>query len=142
MQSVFTATKDLDLLVGGDAENVRRACEALDAFGVTSAIVEAFRAAAEDEVVWFGVPPARVDLLKSAGGVDFDAAYERRAQMVSSGIEVPVVAIRRKAASKHQMTKGPHRAFRAVARGGERGRKPEAWGASSRNVRARRARQS
>ena len=87
------ATKDLDLLVGGDAENVRRACEALDAFGVTSAIVEAFRAAAEDEVVWFGVPPARVDLLKSAGGVDFEAAYERRAQMVSSGIDVPVVAI-------------------------------------------------
>jgi hypothetical protein len=45
------ATKDLDLLVGGDAENVRRACEALDAFGVTSPIVEAFRAAADDEIV-------------------------------------------------------------------------------------------
>jgi hypothetical protein len=31
---------------------------------------QSFRVAADDEIVWFGVPPARVDLLKSAGGVD------------------------------------------------------------------------
>ena len=37
----------------------------------SAAIVESFRAAKHDDVVWFGVPPARGELLKSADGIDF-----------------------------------------------------------------------
>lgn len=87
------ATTDLDLLVGDDAENVRRACDALAAFGASAAIVESFRSANYDDVVWFGVPPARVDLLKSADGIVFARAYERRSHFNSGGVMVPVVAI-------------------------------------------------
>jgi hypothetical protein len=87
------ATKDLDLLVGDDADNVSRACDALAAFGASAAIVESFRAAKYDDVVWFGVPPARVDLLKSAEGIEFASAYGRRAHFSSGGVMVPVVAI-------------------------------------------------
>ncbi len=87
------ATKDLDLLVADAAENVRRACEALTAFGAPAKVVEGFRNAASDEVVWFGVPPARIDLLKSAGNVDFERAYERRVEMANGGITVTVVGI-------------------------------------------------
>jgi len=39
------------------------------------------------------VPPARIDLLKSADGVDFDRAYEQRAHMTSSGLTIAVVGI-------------------------------------------------
>jgi hypothetical protein len=87
------ATKDLDLLLDADAENVSRACRALAAFGAPGAIIEGFRHAARDEVVWFGVPPARVDLLKSASGVDFDQAYARRACMMNGELAVPIVSI-------------------------------------------------
>jgi hypothetical protein len=44
------ATKDLDLLVEADPQNVRQACEALAAFGAPVAIIDAFRNAASDEV--------------------------------------------------------------------------------------------
>lgn len=87
------ATKDLDLLLAGTSENVSLACRALAAFGAPPLVVEGLRSAALDEVVWFGVPPARIDLLKSAGGVDFDAAYARRVQMHIRGLDVQIVGI-------------------------------------------------
>ncbi len=87
------ATKDLDLLIADDAENVARACMALAAFGVPDAIVEGLRAATPDEVVWFGVPPARVDLLKSATGVAFEAAYSRKLPMRVGTLTVTVASI-------------------------------------------------
>jgi hypothetical protein len=59
------ATKDLDLLLADDPDNVERACRALGAFGATPATIEALRHSDNDEVVWFGVPPVRVDLLRA-----------------------------------------------------------------------------
>lgn len=87
------ATKDLDLLLAGDAVNVERACQALGAFGAAPATIEALRSSANDEVVWFGVPPVRVDLLKSAPGVDFDLAFARRVVMQTSDLTLPVVSL-------------------------------------------------
>jgi hypothetical protein len=87
------ATKDLDVLIADTADNVGRACQALTAFGAPALVVEGLRKSAHDEVVWFNVPPARIDLLKSAGGVDFDAAYERREQMQIGNVDVAVVGI-------------------------------------------------
>ncbi len=87
------ATKDLDVLVGDSPENVARVCDALAAFGAPSTVVDSLRHAAHDEVVWFGIPPARVDLLKSAGPVDFDEAYGRRAHMKAGSIDVAIVGL-------------------------------------------------
>lgn len=87
------ATKDLDILIADDPENVARACKALAAFGAPQAIVDGLRAAAHDEVIWFGVPPARVDLLKSAGGVDFSAAYKRHSTMNAGALTVAVAGL-------------------------------------------------
>jgi hypothetical protein len=87
------ATKDLDILLGADPGNVRRACDALEAFGAPDSIVEGLRKALDDEIVWFGVPPARVDLLKTANGIDFERAYERRATTTVETLAVTVVGI-------------------------------------------------
>lgn len=87
------ATKDLDLLLAGDLENVQRACHALDAFGAGPGTVEGLRHAAADDVVWFGVPPVRVDLLKSVPGIEFDDAYARHSRMEVGTFTVPVVGI-------------------------------------------------
>lgn len=87
------ATKDLDLLLADDPDNIERACKALGAFGAAPATIEALRHSASDEVVWFGVPPVRVDLLKSAPGIDFDIAFARRVSMAASEVSVPLVGL-------------------------------------------------
>ncbi|HEY4102572.1 MAG TPA: hypothetical protein VGM44_01735 [Polyangiaceae bacterium] len=59
-------TKDLDLLVSGRGDNLERVASALAAFGAPQQIVEAARSMAATEIVHFGIPPVRVDLLRSA----------------------------------------------------------------------------
>jgi hypothetical protein len=87
------ATKDIDLLLDDEHDNVERACRALSDFGAPPTIVEGLRQAAVDEVVWFGVPPARVDLLKSAPGVDFEGAFARHVQLSANELSIPVVGL-------------------------------------------------
>jgi hypothetical protein len=87
------ATKDLDLLVADDPANVERTCQALVAFGAAPATIQALRRSANDEIVWFGVPPVRVDLLKSAAGIDFSTAYTRCVRMAAGDLAIPVVGL-------------------------------------------------
>jgi hypothetical protein len=67
-------TKDMDLWIGPDPENVARANRALAEFG-SPHLLEAGR---PDEVLQLGVAPNRIDLLQDPDGVDFDEAWSRR----------------------------------------------------------------
>jgi hypothetical protein len=80
------ATKDLDLWLEAEPENVRRACGALRTFGVPASIVEELRAATPDEIVWLGRAPARVDLLLRLPGVEFAVAWPRRVDVEIEGV--------------------------------------------------------
>jgi hypothetical protein len=71
-------TKDLDLWIGTDAANLARVAKALAAFGAPAQIVLQAAALAEDEFLFLGVPPARVDLLRQIPGVEFEDAWPRR----------------------------------------------------------------
>jgi hypothetical protein len=66
-------TKDMDLWIGPDAENVARANRALAEFG-SPTLLDPARA---DEILQLGVAPNRIDLLRETG-LDFDAAWARR----------------------------------------------------------------
>jgi hypothetical protein len=59
------ATKVLDVLLGGDDENLQRAARALARYGAPPNVVEATRTLAENEVAYLGSPPLRVDLLRT-----------------------------------------------------------------------------
>jgi hypothetical protein len=85
-------TKDLDLLLDPDPDNIARACRALLEFGAHPDVVNHLEAAVEDEVVWIGHPPLRVDFLKDAPGVDFAAAWTRRVVSTWGGVTVNVMA--------------------------------------------------
>jgi hypothetical protein len=87
------ATKDLDLLLADDPDNIERACRALEEFGAASSTIDSLRRSANDEVVWFGVPPARVDLLRSLPSIDFDAAFARHAPMEANELTLPIVGL-------------------------------------------------
>lgn len=87
------ATKDLDLWVSG-GENLERVALALTDFGVPAAIIGQARSLGDDEVLFFGRSPLRVDLLRSISGVSFDAARVRAVRMKLGDREgVPVIHI-------------------------------------------------
>lgn len=67
-------TKDLDLWIDPGPENVRRANEALAAFGSPHLLT----LGDPDEILQLGLPPNRIDLLRSAGPVTFEEAWRER----------------------------------------------------------------
>jgi hypothetical protein len=84
-------TKDLDLWVEPTQANLARAVAALDDFGAPPQALADLVNSGDDEIVWFGAPPARVDLLKLIPGVGFDAAYGRRVETTWEGVGVAVI---------------------------------------------------
>lgn len=62
-------TKDIELLIEASPENLDRVALALEEFGAPRQAVDDVRTCAVDEIVWFGSPPGRVDILKSIPGV-------------------------------------------------------------------------
>jgi hypothetical protein len=86
-------TKDIDLWIRDDPENVRRLGVALTKFGVPETVLEAIMAGSPDEIAWFGVPPTRVDILRRVDGGTFSDAYDRRVQASWGGVVVPIVSL-------------------------------------------------
>ena len=66
-------TKDMDLWIGPEPENVERANRALAAFGSPSLLDPGRR----DEILQLGVAPNRIDLLRETG-LEFDQAWRNR----------------------------------------------------------------
>jgi predicted nucleotidyltransferase len=87
------ATKDIDLWVAGDDANLARVASALAAFGAPSSVVDQTRRMTADEIVYMGVAPLRVDVLRSISGVEFEDAFSRRAVTEWDGITVSVIGI-------------------------------------------------
>lgn len=61
-------TKDLDLWLDAERNNIDLACSAVPRFGVPNDIVEDLRMARPDEIVWMGRVPARIDFLQAVPG--------------------------------------------------------------------------
>lgn len=87
------ATKDLDLLVSPLGGNLERVAEALQRFGAPIAIVEAARRLQPTEVVWFGAPPVRIDVLRSVDGLDTEEAIARSEVLVLGDLELRVLSL-------------------------------------------------
>ena len=84
-------TKDLDLWIEPSAENLSRVRAALRAFGAPAELLAHLDSATEEDVLWMGVPPLRIDLLKGVPGGDFSAANARRSESVWDGVQVRIV---------------------------------------------------
>jgi hypothetical protein len=67
-------TKDMDLWIDPDLENVRRANAALTDFG-SPQLLEKSNA---DEILQLGAAPNRIDLLRDTVELEFSEAWERR----------------------------------------------------------------
>lgn len=67
-------TKDLDLWIDPDPDNIQRANVALAEFGSPHLMAAEERS----EILQLGLPPNRIDLLREAGGVVFEDAWAER----------------------------------------------------------------
>ena len=72
------ATKDLDILIGADAENSRAVYAALAKFGAPIEGLSADDFAEPDNFFRMGTPPVMVDIMPKISGVEFDDAWRRR----------------------------------------------------------------
>ena len=88
------ATKDLDLLVSASGDNLERVARALEHFGAAPNVVSAIRVLGPTEVVYLGVPPVRIDILRSADGIDdVDATLARAVQASLGNLTIPVISL-------------------------------------------------
>jgi hypothetical protein len=88
------ATKDLDLLVSPSADNLQKVSRALERFGAAPSLVEAVKTLGPTDVVYLGVPPVRIDILRSADGIkDVDATLGRSVKATLGDLTIPVIGL-------------------------------------------------
>jgi hypothetical protein len=93
-------TKDLDLLIGPEPDNLVRVVDAVRTFGAPPAIIEDLRTLGAEEFLFLGAPPARVDLLRSIPGVDFRDALSRAVRVDWDGVPATIISKQDLIASK------------------------------------------
>lgn len=71
-------TKDIDILVEPSVENAQRLIAALEEFGFGGLGLSAEDFSKPGQIIQLGHAPARVDLLTSIKGIDFERAWEGR----------------------------------------------------------------
>lgn len=84
-------TKDADLWLRDTEDNTDRAVRALERFGAPPAVIDGIRDAQGLDVVWMGHPPVRIDLMKAVPGGDFERAWNERKDVVLAGTVVHVI---------------------------------------------------
>lgn len=100
-------TKDLDVWVEPDPENIDRILDALKAFGFGSLELDADDFLEPDTVIQLGRPPQRIDLLTGLDGVVFDESHATRQEVAIEGISVSFIGLdqlrkNKKASGRHQ----------------------------------------
>ena len=85
------ATKDLDLWIGRDESNRQKVANALRAFGAPEAVCMNLLSAGPEEIVWFGRPPNRVDILQTLPAVNFDESYSRAEYARTRGRKIAII---------------------------------------------------
>jgi hypothetical protein len=87
------ATKDMDILIGPDADNARAVHAALAKFGAPIEGLNAQDFTEPDAFFRMGTPPVMVDIIPRIGGVDFESAWGRRVEVaVDDGLTMPFIA--------------------------------------------------
>ena len=87
------ATKDLDLLVSGNGDNLARVADALARFGASGSVVEASQQMGPTDIVYLGIEPVRIDIIRNADGVDTEEVIGRAETLVLDDLVIPVIGL-------------------------------------------------
>ena len=86
-------TKDLDIWISADPENVVKVLNALNDFGFGGMGISAEDLTSTGTVIQLGYPPNRIDILNSPDGVNFDECYANKIEIELDGVAVPIIDI-------------------------------------------------
>src|ERR1019366_4521187 len=87
------ATKDLDILIGADAENSKAVYAALAKFGAQIEGLSAQDFAEPGNFFRMGTPPVMVDIMPKISGVEFEEAWRRRVDVrIDHDLSVPFIS--------------------------------------------------
>ena len=98
-------TKDIDIWLDAGESNVGRTNAALAEFGSP----ETLDPAASDEILQLGVPPNRIDFLRSIVGIEFEPAWARRIVAPYGSVSVNWIALEDLIAIKSRIDHPRHR---------------------------------
>ena len=84
------ATKDIDLIVGIDDENLDRLVMALREFGAPPIDFANFKE--KGNVFRMGRPPVQIDIINEASGIRFDESYQKRKVINVQGVEISLIS--------------------------------------------------
>lgn len=87
------ATKDIDFVLRGSAENLERTARALGAFGAPASLCSAVREMQPTDVVYLGQPPLRVDFLREIDGVGTEDLFARAVNVTLDDVPLRVVSL-------------------------------------------------
>jgi hypothetical protein len=87
------ATKDLDILIGADAENSKAVYAALAKFGAPIEGLSAQDFAEPENFFQMGTPPVMVDIMPKITGIEFEEAWSRRVDVqIDDDLSVPFIS--------------------------------------------------
>jgi len=85
------ATKDLDLLISREGDNLARAAAAIARFGAPSSVVNDLRALQPNEIAYLGIPPVHVDLMCRADGIETEDVIAHAVIVRIADLDVPFI---------------------------------------------------
>lgn len=81
-------TKDIDIWIEMTPQNAARVVRALEQFGFASLNLRAEDFLVPEQVIQLGYPPARIDLITTPPGVDFETCYASRVEVIIEDVKV------------------------------------------------------
>ncbi len=81
-------TKDIDIWIEMTPENAARLVSALEQFGFASLHLQAEDFLVPEQVIQLGYPPARINLITTPPGVDFETCYASRVEVTIDDVKV------------------------------------------------------
>jgi len=86
-------TEDLDIWVAKTRENAERLCAAINDFGITITMESCLEILEERQMIVFGLPPLRVEILNFQDGCEYNRAKSRFVVGKFGDVEVPVISL-------------------------------------------------
>jgi hypothetical protein len=84
-------TVDMDIWIASDPDNLRRVLNAIRDFGFPAAPDDLLHEA--NAMVRMGVPPLRIEVLRTISGVEFEDCWQRRVTIEDDDLRIPAISL-------------------------------------------------
>ncbi len=100
-------TKDIDIWVSPEKNNIKCLLHALEDFGFSSLDLKIDDFLDPEQIIQLGYPPNRIDLLTDLKGVDFKTCYQNKIEIVIDSVNINFIDLEnlkknKKATGSHQ----------------------------------------